>query len=109
MCPGLESNQHVLANTAPSRRRVYQFRHLGPDPCSGLEGLTRIMWALRRYSVPDPIVQLYCEPARVRTGDLLIKSQMLYQLSYGIMPFYRRRENYEKSVVDSNLISVCFR
>lgn len=29
MCPGLESNQHVLADTAPSRRRVYLFRHLG--------------------------------------------------------------------------------
>ncbi len=28
-CPGLESNQHALSGTAPSRRRVYQFRHPG--------------------------------------------------------------------------------
>lgn len=28
-CPGLDSNQHALAGTAPSRRRVYQFRHPG--------------------------------------------------------------------------------
>ena len=29
MCPRLDSNQHVLANTTPSRWRVYQFHHVG--------------------------------------------------------------------------------
>ena len=28
-CPGLDSNQHVQKDTAPSRQRVYQFRHPG--------------------------------------------------------------------------------
>lgn len=28
-CPGLESNQHSPKGTAPSRQRVYQFRHQG--------------------------------------------------------------------------------
>ncbi len=55
-CPGLDSNQHALTGTAPSRRRVYQFRH--PGLCS--------------------------DPGRTRTCDPLIKSQMLYHLSYGV-------------------------
>ena len=29
LCPRLDSNQHVLANTTPSRWRVYQFHHVG--------------------------------------------------------------------------------
>ena len=28
-CPRLDSNQHVLTNTTPSRWRVYQFHHVG--------------------------------------------------------------------------------
>ncbi len=28
-CPGLDSNQHDLSVTAPSRQRVYQFHHQG--------------------------------------------------------------------------------
>ena len=32
-CPGLESNQHDLSVTAPSRQRVYQFRHPGEGYC----------------------------------------------------------------------------
>ena len=78
-CPGLESNQHVLTNTAPSRRRVYQFRHLGKEdnPVNENEG------------------NLLCDPDRVRTCDPLIKSQMLYQLSYGIVPIYRHRRKIQ--------------
>ena len=83
MCPGLESNQHDLAVTAPSRRRVYQFRHLGL-----LQdwGLTSGAWS---GSTPNtrPQTPILCEgdPARARTWDPLIKSQMLYQLSYEII------------------------
>ena len=29
MCPGLDSNQHVLSNTTTSKWLVYQFQHLG--------------------------------------------------------------------------------
>lgn len=29
LCPRLDSNQHVLADTTPSRWRVYQFHHMG--------------------------------------------------------------------------------
>ena len=32
-----------------------------------------------------------CTPAGVRTLDTLIKSQVLYQLSYGCMPFWLKR------------------
>ena len=29
MCPGADSNRHILANATPSKWCVYQFRHLG--------------------------------------------------------------------------------
>ena len=29
LCPGLESNQHAISRTTPSRWRVYQFHHPG--------------------------------------------------------------------------------
>lgn len=31
-CPGLDSNQHSLSATTPSKWRVYQFHHLGKGP-----------------------------------------------------------------------------
>ena len=31
LCPVLDSNQHVLTNTTPSRWRVYQFHQLGKN------------------------------------------------------------------------------
>ena len=37
VCPGLESNQHAHVGTAPSRQRVYLFRH------PGYEGVKRAM------------------------------------------------------------------
>ena len=58
-CPGLESNQHVLSDTAPSRRRVYQFRHLGL-------GVTRriVLLVSKSADIPDTYA---CDPARTRT------------------------------------------
>lgn len=80
MCPGLESNQHDLAVTTPSRWRVYQFRHPGKgDP--NVE--CRVPNEKIRYPALETR-QSICDPARVRTWDPLIKSQMLYQLSYWI-------------------------
>jgi hypothetical protein len=29
---------------------------------------------------------MYCDPGEIRTIDPLIKSQLLYQLSYGVVP-----------------------
>ena len=33
LCPGLDSNQHILANAATWTQCVYQFRHLGIQGC----------------------------------------------------------------------------
>ena len=65
VCPGLDSNQHALSSTTPSRWRVYQFHHLG----------------------------LCCDPDRIRTCDPLLKRQLLYRLSYGIF-FNSGRRRY---------------
>lgn len=42
----------------------------------------------RRYK---PYQRLFCTPSGTRTLDPLIKSQLLYQLSYGVMMFIRFR------------------
>ena len=42
--------------------------------------------------------KLFCDPAGARTQDPIIKSDMLYQLSYGIIPF---------SKGDANIKSIC--
>ena len=54
-CPGRDSNSYTLSGATPSRWYVCQFHHLGLRDSDG-----------------------------IRTHDPLIKSQMLYQLSYGI-------------------------
>ncbi len=41
------------------------------------------------YSVHAALCLDSCDPGEARTLDPLIKSQLLYQLSYGVMRFLR--------------------
>jgi tetratricopeptide (TPR) repeat protein len=50
-----------------------------------------------------------CDPAGIRTQDPYIKSVLLYQLSYGILPLFKTRmQNYEKITRKQNLICKLF-
>ena len=55
LCPGLDSNQHILANAATWTQCVYQFRHLGIKIKSNLlkklfllhfSGISLLLWRL---------------------------------------------------------------
>ena len=72
LCPGLDSNQHAVARTTPSRWRVYQFHHPGrarhEDDC-------------RERGSEQRGGRGRGDSGRARTYDPLVKSQLLYQLS----------------------------
>ena len=56
LCPVLDSNQHILSNSTPSRWRVYQFHQLGNFTANiiksleRLEGLERLEEGLMRLA-----------------------------------------------------------
>ena len=41
--------------------------------------------AVQGISITKSKINKYCDPGEIRTLDPLIKSQLLYQLSYGVM------------------------
>ena len=45
------------------------------------------MLACKEKTIKKAKVQSLCDPAGTRTQDPYIKSVLLYQLSYGIIPF----------------------
>ena len=70
LCPRLDSNQHVLTNTTPSRWRVYQFHHVGK--------------ALKNKKA-EPEKFNFSDLTGARTQDPLLKREMLYRLSYQVI------------------------
>ena len=108
MCPRLDSNQHVLTNTTPSRWQVYQFLHVGrvtkikkvkqmlnlSDPAGARTqdpNIKSVVLYQLSYRVNKKIiaflkgsVRIKCDPAGARTQDPNIKSVVLYQLSYRV-------------------------
>ncbi len=42
LCPVLDSNQHILSNSTPSRWRVYQFHQLGNFTANIMKSLERL-------------------------------------------------------------------
>ena len=52
LCPVLDSNQHNLAITTPSRWRVYQFRQLGnkKNEVSNILKLQRLFKQIRQFT-----------------------------------------------------------
>ena len=49
-----------------------------------------------------------CTPAGARTLDTLIKSQVLYQLSYGCILFSKRVQRYSLFFIPPNIFSIFF-
>ena len=88
-CPGLDSNQHVQKDTAPSRQRVYQFRHPGgvvyfgspPSQGQAWDGGFGIVFFESVVAYPSKILypKFTSDPARARTWDPLIN--LPHQLS----------------------------
>ena len=48
-----------------------------------------------------------CDPGEIRTLDPLIKSQLLYQLSYGVVPIFRGMQSKHLKPIGTNLILTC--
>jgi hypothetical protein len=72
--------------SAPSRARTCEVANLPPAHEPELEFFATPFATPRRGETSAGIVS-YCfvgEPVGIRTRDLLIKSQLLYRLSYGL-------------------------
>ena len=65
---------HTSCDTTPSRWRVYQFLHMAK-------------LAVNKKSYPKRITFI-CDLAGARTQDPIIKSDVLYQLSYQVIALF---------------------
>ena len=54
LCPGLDSNQHVLSDTTTSKWLVYQFQHLGYSRAAKIAVTSDYFFKTIRKIVPFP-------------------------------------------------------
>ena len=66
-----------LVGTTPSRWRVYQFLHVANG--------SKIKKVKHKRTL-----NFFCDPAGIRTQDPIIKSDVLYQLSYRVSAFRKK-------------------
>ena len=101
MCLRLDSNQHALTSTTPSRWQVYQCLHVGilnqksdpGGPRTHDPNIKSVVLYQLSYRVCNKMTTKHCDLAGARTQDPNIKSVVLYQLSYQVLKFlYSEKE-----------------
>ena len=79
-----------------------QFQYFAPD---GDRGKKKNLWKSTIFRGIHRSDRPFCDPGEARTLDPLIKSQLLYQLSYGVIPFWGLKVSFLKSDAKLAVIS----